>query len=348
MSLLDRTFQMDALKPMRELTTEEGFIVASIDVHGIEATLQACATGERLPFVPDIEQDSDEATPLDLTTASNSHRQPRGQKGISTYGRLLVRNGAFLMEKSNRVDCLSFSTCTLPPMDVLSHREVVENWAEVVRVFTQRLRRMLIASGLSGELVGVTEIQEGRLSWNSDFIGLHLHLLFVGRKHGKGWAIAPCSYQDAWRSAVESVMSNPSEAISFDRSTNMTRLKQSGAAYLGKYLSKGCKSVDRAKAANPTIKLPACWYVCTMSLRDKVKRLQVYGARPADKINSWIEDGRIDMFATLRQITYTADDGRLIPCGWAGRLSEKGRGLMGLPFTLQGNRRTARLCPEGI
>lgn len=348
LSTIDRKFQMDALEPSREPSTHEVFIAKQIEVYGVEAVMEACVSTEK--WRQNLEQLEEEHTPdyLDLTNVSNSLRTRRGQKGISRYGRLLVRNACFLMERANPLDTVTFLTTTLPPMDIHTNRYIVENWATVVKNFTLALGRVLRDGDLNGEIVGVTEVQEGRLSANADFIGLHLHLLFIGRRPYSTWVLTRPEVERLWRNAIGSVAKRIAETGDFSRSTNLQRLKVSGAAYIGKYLSKGVGVVAKIKEKNPDITLPACWYTCTISLRDKVKRLQSVGKVPATKIQDWIEAGETKYFTNLTTVSISGDDGREILIGWAGRLSERGRNALSLPFTPNGAQRTARLVPEGL
>lgn len=347
-SVIDRKLQMDAFEPQKPITAHEEFIAKQIEVYGVEAVIAACV--DTKAWRQNLEQLEGEEPPdsMDLTTVSNSPKAKRGQNGISTYGRLLVKNACWLMERAHPIDTITFLTTTLPPMDVLSNRYVVEHWAEVVKFFVKKLTRKLQGAGLSGEIVGVTEVQEGRFSANADFIGLHLHLLFVGRKPYQHWVITLAEVEDFWRSALGSVSARVAERCDFSRSTNLQRLKSSGAAYIGKYLSKGVKTITKIKVKNPSITLPACWYTCSFTLRSKVKALQVTGKRASLKLGDWIGQGRVEYFDTLRTITVVDEDGVEFLIGWAGRLSERGRNALSLPFTPNGIPRVKRLYPEGL
>lgn len=348
LSNVDRKFQMDMFHQQQEPTGHEIFIAKQLEVHGVEAVLEACAETKKwhenlLGLEEETALDN-----MDLTNVPNSPRAKRGQNGISRYGRLLVRNAAFLMERANALDTVTFLTTTLPPMDVVSNRFIVENWHKVVKNFIKALGRKLQSGGLSGEIVGVTEVQEGRLSAQADFIGLHLHLLFVGRRPFQTWALTMREVEDYWKAAIGSVAPSVARESDFSYSTNMQRLKKSGAAYIGKYLSKGVKVVEQIKTANPGITLPACWYTCTLSLRGKVERLQVVGKVPAKKIQEWLDRGKTEYFVSISTVTIPSEGGKELCIGWAGKLSEKGRNALSLPYTPNGLPRQKRLFPDGL
>lgn len=343
MTTMERTFQMDALQPPTELSTEQIFVLKSIEVYGIEATLEAVLKC-KAEFSPDrIAIEDDERGLIDSTTVANSHSDPRGQRGISTYGRLLVRNAAWLIERSCPLGTVTFLTLTLPTMELTANRAVVEGWPNVVRVLQQRLKRHLIDFGLSGEMVGVTEIQEKRLDKAETGLGLHLHIVFQGRHTDGPWALTPQQIREAWESAILTVVSGQAGKLNLMAAVDTKCVLRSVAGYVGKYLSKGIKSVDRVKALFPGLRLPPCWYLCTSTLRHKVKLLTKAGGGVCGQILEWIERGDVDKFASLRFITITDAQGREYPCGFAGRLSDKGREALGLAYTKKGAALTKRV-----
>lgn len=348
LSHVERKFQMDIFTPPEEKTAHEVFIAKQIEAYGVEAVIEACVdTRKWYQNLLGLEEENS-IDNMDLTNVSNSPRAKRGQNGISRHGKLMVRNACFLMERANALDTVTFLTTTLPPMTLDRNRYLVENWAQVVKFFVKKLGRKLQSEGLKGEIVGVTEVQEGRLSANADFIGLHLHLLFVGRRNYGHWAVSTSEVEQYWREAIGSVSKKTAEESDFSRSTNMQRLKKSGAAYIGKYLSKGVSVVRAIRIKNPDITLPTCWYTCTLSLREKVQKLQVRGDKAAKQIQEWIDRGKTEYFTNIMSVTITTEEGREICIGWAGKLSEKGRNALSLPFTPNGLPRVKRLLPDGL
>lgn len=348
LSHVERKFQMDLFKPQEEPSTHEVFIAKQIEVYGVEAVIEACVDTRKWHQNLLGLTDDDGPDNMGLSNVANSPKTPRGQNGISRHGKLLVRNACWLMERANALDTITFLTTTLPPMPIETNRYIVENWAAIVKFFVKKLGRKLREGGVSGEIVGVTEVQEGRLSAHANFIGLHLHFLFVGRKQFGSWIISTACVEEYWRDAIASVTKKGAAAADFSASTNLQRLKKSGSGYIGKYMSKGVDVVKKIKTANPDIKLPACWYTCTLSLRAKVEKLQVTGDKAGKQIQEWIDRGRDDYFVALRSVTITIDGDREIHIGWAGKLSERGRSAMSLPFTPNGMRRTKRLLPDGL
>jgi len=205
-----------------------------------------------------------EREPLDSSMLSNSHRR-RGLNGITRKGGRLVRNTAHMMQAKWGRKRLSFLTLTLPPFSPSEERHLCSEWSRVVRVFCQRLRRLLIERGLPAGYVGVTEIQEKR--WNrSQEVGLHLHIVFVGRvKLSEGWRISPGECREAWLSVLSTVVERPVYSQSCE---NLKMVKKSASGYLGKYMSKGTKIVSQVVDAKGEEYIPSAWYTCSQSLKD--------------------------------------------------------------------------------
>lgn len=329
----DRQFTLDLpdIKPVQE--GHRTFIAAQIEAHGIEEVLAACAETrawrENLRALHGDEQSES----LGLSIAPNSPKKKRGLNGITVYGRLLVRNAAFFLENTCARDTLSFLTVTLPSVDLETNRYLCSVWERIVKNFVKALKRDLQGCGLSGEIVGVTEIQEKRYTTTAGFVGLHLHLLFQGRSRGKAWVIKTERCDELWENAICSVSEGLRGRLSFDASCRIERVEKSAANYLGKYMSKGAPTIKKLQLSKAPVELPATWYSCTLSLRSKVKNLQVVGDRPAKLINEWIDRNRVDMFDRLNKIEIDLSEGGTLQVGWAGRLSEKGRKALGLAFT---------------
>lgn len=329
----DRQFTLDIpeIKPVAE--GQKTFIAAQIEAHGIEAVLAACADTTRWRANLDALEGAEQSEALGLLTAPNSPKSKRGAKGITTYGRLLVRNAAYFIEKTSPRDTVSFLTTTLPTVPIETNRYLCSVWEKIVKNFVKALKRDLQAAGLSGETVSATEIQEERYSKHGGYVGLHLHFVFQGRKPGKAWAVSTARVDELWENAVCSQCESIRGVVSFASSCQIVRVKGSMAGYISKYVSKGSKIVSKLNSFQSPVELPASWYSCTLTLRSRVKALQLGGASTAAKINEWIDRGRTDMFDRLNTITVELSDGSTLHVGWAGKLSEKGRERLGLPFT---------------
>lgn len=264
---------------------------------------------------------------LGLSQVAKSHRAKRGQSGISRYGAKLVRNGAYVMEKEGTLSRLSFVTLTLPNVSRAESIKVCEAWAEIVRVFVQRLRRILIRRSLPGEIIGCTEVQEGRASLTGVF-GLHLHFVFVGRKKKESWAVRISDLESAWKSALSPYLESPVETYNWKAVSRMESLRKTASGYLGKYMSKGLKACQKLKAMFPEVELPACWYVCTNSLRVRVKSQMIRVTGELGKSIAEFLDDADGEWVAYHQTIYVQLERGQIPIGSMGRLTEKGRRLI--------------------
>lgn len=258
---------------------------------------------------------------LGLSPRPNSHsRKRRGTLGISSYGRRLVRNACHELENTYSRDVLTFATFTLPNVTALESRTIGRHWAEIVRVFVQRLRRGLLSAGLPAEVVGVTEVQEGRTA-RDGLLGLHLHLVFVGRKARSSWAFTPAWYRSEWASVVSRYLREPRESYRWGSVENIQRVKFSAESYLGKYLSKGAKAVGALREKFGADCLPSAWHTCSASLRDRVVG-HIRGLSPggANALVDACSDPECDWFVYRRPVQVVGDSGKLITLGWMGKL----------------------------
>lgn len=291
-----------------------------IRAHGAEATIAY------LEQHPESYPSWKPLPPLESTTVPKSHRvkKARGQSGISTYGKRLAKNAVLRLEREAGRECLSFLTLTIPGVGKEGGLHLVRNWAEIVRVFQQKLKRSLQRHGLSGEMVGVTEIQEKRFA-ATGVVALHLHIVFQGRQRYKGWALKPGDARSMWRSVLEPHLQQFSSELYWDAVENLVPVKYSASAYLGKYLSKGIKACSAIRAENPEIEFPNCWYLCTNSLRRKVKQqMMLITPEKLPYLASWCrEEGMNDVFVYVHPVVYKNEQGEDVEIGFVGKFTAR-------------------------
>ncbi len=211
-------------------------------------------------------------------------RALRGSQGISTYGRKMVRNGAYILERKYGKDVLAFLTLTLPDFNEDMEPEVLEKWAELVRLFLQQLKRKLRKAGLDGQIVGVTELQTKRLEKHG-VVAPHLHLVFRAKenRYKKGWAMTCQEYREMWRREV--VYQIPEFRYSFwNAAENVQKVDKSAEAYLGKYLSKGCDQLREIQSRKGVCRLVSGWWHMTKELKDCIKENTIFGEDVAEKL----------------------------------------------------------------
>lgn len=203
---------------------------------------------------------------LDLSPPANSHK--RGLNGITSKGARTVRNAAHLLQDRYGHQCLSFVTLTLPRLHEQEYLVVAAQWSYVVRAYVQELTRELKRHGLPSAVVGVTEVQEHRMATYGQ-LGLHLHLVMVGRRRrGLPWVIPPSFHREVWLRVLSNVLGRKIQGRSCE---NVQMVKKSAEGYLGKYLTKGTQTIAEIVDRWGDAYVPSAWYTCTNKLRDAVK-----------------------------------------------------------------------------
>jgi len=211
---------------------------------------------------------------LGLSNVLNSHKakRRRGSLGISTHGKKMLRNGAYLLQRSVGKRSMAMLTVTVPRVSDDVERAVSVAWPEVVRVFLQELERGLARRDLKTWTVGCTEVQEERMIAHGGF-PLHLHIVFQGRK-GKGWAYPPSFYRELWQRILVNYVPELTE-VSFDASTRVEAIRKDAASYIAKYASKGVRG-SVLELMGEGFRIPTGWTHITGGLKSVIKKLVVY------------------------------------------------------------------------
>jgi hypothetical protein len=197
-----------------------------------------------------------------------AQRERRGQNGISSYGRRMVRSGAVLIQEKFRKECLTFGTATLPTVSQLELVELSNCWSELTRQFKQELTRLLYRRGLSTDWVDCTEIQE--LRWKrKGQLAPHLHWVCQGRRSRReAWSIKPGEIRGIWERLISHFLGRQ---VDCKAATRIERVRKSAARYLSKYMSKGGKVLESIKEAGLGAVLPTAWYGMSAALTRLVK-----------------------------------------------------------------------------
>lgn len=259
--------------------------------------------------------------PLGLSPLPKNHKKGiRGQRGISSHGKKLVRNACWRLERETDKKLLTFATFTLPAVTREESLFLAEEWGEIQRIFVQKLGRVLKKEGLPGEIVGAVEIQEER-SYRDKILALHIHLVFVGRNKYSTWAITPSEYNELWKSVLQGYLFESPESYDWRATHNVQHVKKSVESYLGKYLTKGAKAVERIVGEFGEDCLPRHWYTCSNSLRSRVlaHRCNVSGYDAKALVMTCISNP--DAFFVYRKpIVVEFPEGKEFTVGWFGRI----------------------------
>ena len=211
--------------------------------------------------------------PLGSSLPSNSHRDvdagnpKRGQKGITSYGKKVLKNAVWRMQRLYGKRSLSFVTLTLPSITFEESWYVSSNWSEILRVFYQKVVRRLELHGLPRVYAGCTELQPKR-SNREEHPALHIHFVVVGRWRSRGaWALSPLDFRTMWMDSVKPYLQGK---YSWDAVENVQMVKKDVSAYLGKYISKGVCVGNPPDPMYTGWSLPTSWYNVSLGLRQWV------------------------------------------------------------------------------
>jgi len=211
-----------------------------------------------------------DGAPLGSSQLSKNHtRERRGLKGIPSKGARMVRNAAHVLEQRHGRWRLAMLTCTLPELSETDRVNVHANWAAILRVFTQWMKRRLDKSIDTGYLVGVTEIQEKRYA-RSKQVWNHIHIVYPARlKHPTDWLITAGEFRNAWERAVSQFCTG---RYDFKASIDCAAIRKSASGYIGKYCTKGKAFVQQSIGEASQKDLPRSWYFVSNGLRKEVYR----------------------------------------------------------------------------
>lgn len=258
--------------------------------------------------------------------------KPRyGLRGITSLGRRRVRNAAYMLTREVGKHRLTFSTVTVPAFHDEDMSVIHLNWHKIVDRYRLLLSRQLVKGGLTGEVVGVSEIQEQRYEHNG-FPVLHCHFVFAGANRAGSWIVTPKRHDYIWRKSIQSVLYGP--LPEFKSACQLQSVKKDAAGYLGKYMSKGASSIAAVVADGFEWALPRQWWSCSRSLVARMRTQMRY----FNEGTSWLisEASRPDsqVFSFYSVVKVTMPDGQIIDVGSYGKLSPsangKIRGLLSL------------------
>lgn len=259
---------------------------------------------------------------INLVDTPKSHNRPqRGLKGITGYGRDMVKNGVYLMGNHPRRLPLTFATLTLPPLSLEERQLVSRNWSEVLRQTIQWLTRKLQAKGLPPWVVSCSEIQPERLKKYGEAY-LHLHLVWpnLARKKER-WGVDVDDLRSFWQSLIER-----EAKVTLPKAPNIKILPTKGdpGKELAKYLSKGSEAVGKTAEDLGEENLPRTWWNMSQAVRVWVKSEVVHNAHVGQLLLEWIEfdkgQGEAGLFLWIRELHFEKE-GREVSCGHTGQLT---------------------------
>jgi hypothetical protein len=150
-------------------------------------------------------------------------------------------------------------------------------------------------------------------------------MVFPGRKPFGGWAISADQFRGLWYNAV-TARCPEFKGKNFKASVDCQPVRVSAENYLGKYMTKGEKSLAAILKDDPGLAefLPRSWWSCSLAVKRAIGKRMTGGAETALKLIRDVRSGdsRVDFAA---EVKVTLADGNEIPVAVVGKLSPEGR-----------------------
>lgn len=271
------------------------------------------------PFTPDRFINS---------SKSSQKRKSYGSKGITSYGRKAVSNIALLLQKKYGQKRLGFCTATIPNLGKAGLQVVIRKWGEVVRRYFQELHRVCSRKNIRFLFVSCTEIQEKRFV-SSGLPYPHLHYIYVCKERGsKKFTISASEMRNIWKRVVARVLAGelPERSwseINYGASIDAQIVKKSASAYIGKYMSKGCKVVEAMQEAG-FVDFPGQWWSASMQCKKMFKNSIIrMDAETANHIFFELAEYLAEGLITWCSYTWVSHEGEEKCFGCSGRMSKK-------------------------
>lgn len=262
---------------------------------------------------------------LGLSKAKKYHKQskPRGEDGIKPKQGDGIRASCLVLERQFTRARLGMLTITIPPLDLSLNRYLCSVWGEFSRKFLQELKRELTRGGASGselDYCSISEIQEKR-SLREGEVYLHLHILYVAKNPSMQYYTTPDNMReilsrllgnvrDEWRALNPpggTSVPTPPPSIDTRAAIDMSMVRGSAISYMGKYLSKGAKSLKTFKDAGLSWLFPRNWWSRAQHLARLCHSLTI--KLPMDICNLLMSADTDYMDAISRWYSYTFWDG---------------------------------------
>jgi len=196
------------------------------------------------------------------------HRPQYGLKGITGYGKKMVRSAATLIERWATRRRTTFCTISMPDLPQAQRVRLAEIWPEYLRQLIQFLARRLERQGLPPAICSVSEVQPKRLA-DGGSAYLHLHLIWPNHRAKCGsWAVSALEVR-AWSEAF--LKRNEIFPDGAWVRCNVQPVQKTASGYLSKYMSKGGSDVAAMAQDLGWEAIPRQWWNMSKVARDMVK-----------------------------------------------------------------------------
>ncbi len=220
---------------------------------------------------------------------SQGESKPYGERGLTAYGKKMIRRATAIMERKYGKRRLGFLTFSLPEWNNSTMRFLSRYFREMLRKLEQEIRRELQRVGAPPDMVYCVEIQMKRFRRGGGIVP-HVHMVVLSRSaraaqaEKKDWYISLDGYkaiwnrivQDAYTKAVEGGFAAEESRPNYQARAVPQTIKKSATGYMSKYMSKGGGDLEDLLAYrykhmsedNPW-ELPRRWYGISKELRAK-------------------------------------------------------------------------------
>lgn len=242
---------------------------------------------------------------LGIGAESSQEARKYGLNGITAHGRKMLRSAGHIMDtvaKSGGGYYPQMGTLTIPSLEPERMMEICRNWSDIVRRFFQECRRRYARFGKIFDYASCTEIQPGRWVDRGE-VGLHVHFLFVAfRINRKLWSLPDQWVRDVWRRILVYYVGEGGvpHNLNYRRET----VRQSSAAYIAKYASKGAEFIKEVAERVGREALPSQWWSISSRLRTVIKRHTILSTgTTAELLLSICREDMTDYLKYKREIT---------------------------------------------
>lgn len=269
-------------------------------------------------------------SPLNLAVVQNHHTSSvtYGLKGITTYGKRMVRNAGFLMQEEFGREALSMGTLTIPQFTHNAMSAICQNWGYLVRTFFQEMKRLYEREGLTFRYCSVSEIQPKRWK-NHQQVGLHIHFLWVPAwvDWAKTYLVSYNDIRAIWRRLLQNVIDrfhSTADAVPTVPNPNFRdeRVRKDAAGYMAKYMSKGSDITHEVVEKYGADWIPAQWWSADSETKKLIQsRMLPLNEEQTEHLVDICEGSRDECVVYVHEITVTRPSRPDLTVGYCGRLT---------------------------
>jgi hypothetical protein len=278
---------------------------------------------------------------LDLGSESSQPKKKYGLKGITSYGKRILRNAGHIMDEKYAGIFNAYpqmGTLTLPSVSDERFRLIAVNWHHIVRRFFQQCKRKYNCAGKVFDYAACTEVQPKRWEERRE-VGLHLHFLFVAQKGKLGWILPDNYVRDLWRAIIVSIIGE--EDIPGTLQYERTQVSVSGSAYIAKYASKGAEFIQEIAKEKGEDFIVSQWWTASQGLKKQIKRFTIHSRSTQAELLLYLCKANVSCYirycreaileVKTSDLTSACADGYKILLGFGGMLTDEGKCLFRTP-----------------